>query len=74
MVKINPVTCVMEAMRAITLEGWDWGTILTWVWVAVGMLAVLPAATTWMYWRSFDVDVPEANGLIIRRLLDHRRV
>ena len=26
--KINPVTYVMEAMRAMTLEGWEWPTIL----------------------------------------------
>ena len=51
-VKLNPVTYVMEAMRAIVLEGWEWGTILTGVWVAAGMLAVLLAATTWMYRRQ----------------------
>ena len=51
-VRINPVTYVMEAMRAITLEGWDWPIIITGVWVAVGMLAVLLAATTWMYRRQ----------------------
>ncbi|MCH7737152.1 MAG: ABC transporter permease [Chloroflexi bacterium] len=51
-VKINPVTYVMEAMRAIVLEGWDWPTILTGVWVACLMLAVLLAATTWMYRRQ----------------------
>jgi len=51
-VKINPVTYVMEAMRAMTLEGWDWPTILTGVWVAVLMMTVLLAATTWMYRRQ----------------------
>ena len=51
-VKINPVTYVMEAMRAIVLEGWEWGTILTGVWVAGVMLAVLLTATTWMYRRQ----------------------
>ena len=51
-VKINPVTYVMEAMRAIVLEGWDWPTILTGVWVAGAMLAVLLIATTWMYRRQ----------------------
>jgi ABC-2 type transport system permease protein len=51
-VKINPVTYVMEAMRAMTLEGWDWPTILTGVWVAVLMMTALLAATTWMYRRQ----------------------
>ncbi len=51
-VKMNPVTYVMEAMRAIVLEGWDWPTILTGVWVAGAMLAVLLVATTWMYRRQ----------------------
>ena len=51
-VKINPVTYVMESMRAMTLEGWDWPTILTGVWVALLMMTVLLAATTWMYRRQ----------------------
>ena len=42
----------MEAMRAIVLEGWEWGTILTRVWVAGVMLAVLAVAATWMYRRQ----------------------
>ena len=51
-VKINPVTYVMEAMRAMALEGWEWWTILTGVWVAVGMMAVLLEAAAWMYRRQ----------------------
>ena len=51
-VKINPVTYVMEAMRAMTIDGWDWPTILTGVWVAGAMLVLLLAATTWMYRRQ----------------------
>ena len=39
-------------MRAMTLEGWDRPTILTGVWVAVVMMTVLLAATTWMYRRQ----------------------
>ncbi|MCH8802179.1 MAG: ABC transporter permease [Chloroflexi bacterium] len=51
-VKINPVTYVMEAMRAMVLEGWEWDTILTGAWVAVLIMTVLLAATTWMYKRQ----------------------
>ena len=51
-VKINPVTYVMEAMRAMTLNGWEWEAILTGVWVTAVMLVVLLAATTWMYRRQ----------------------
>ena len=50
--KLNPVTYVMEAMRAMTLEGWEWETIFTGVWVAGVMLAVLLVTTTWMYRRQ----------------------
>ena len=42
----------MEAMRAMTIDGWDWPTILTGVWVAGAMLVALLAATTWMYKRQ----------------------
>ena len=51
-VKLNPVTYVMEAMRAIVVEGWDWPTIITGVWVALLMMTVLLIATTWMYRRQ----------------------
>ena len=51
-VKLNPVTYVMEAMRAMVIGGWEWETILTGVWVAGAMLAVLLTATTWMYRRQ----------------------
>ncbi|MCH7737150.1 MAG: ABC transporter permease [Chloroflexi bacterium] len=37
-VKINPLTYVMEAMRAMALDGWEWGTIVTGVWVAGVMM------------------------------------
>jgi hypothetical protein len=51
-VKINRATCVMEAMRAVTLDVWEWGMILTRVSVAGLMLGVLLAAMTWMYRRQ----------------------
>ena len=54
-VKINPVTYVMEAMRAMTLDGWDWPTILTGVW---GGRPYDDGAAG-----GDDVDVSEADGL-----------
>ena len=50
--KINPTAYVMEAMRAMVLDGWDWGTIFTGAWVAGVILAVLLVATTCMYRRQ----------------------
>jgi ABC-2 type transport system permease protein len=45
---INPVTYVMNATRAIVVEGWDSSVILGLV-VLVGFTAVLMAATTWIF-------------------------
>ena len=50
-VKANPVTYVTEAMRALVVEGWEWNTILTGVWVTVVMVALLMILTTWLYRR-----------------------
>ena len=50
--KTDPTAYVMEAMRAMVLDGWDWGTIFTGVWVAGVILAVLPVARTCMYRRQ----------------------
>jgi len=51
-VAINPVTYVLESLRTIVIEGWEWGTILTGVWVLGVMLGVLMVATTWLYRRA----------------------
>ena len=50
--KINPTAYVMEAMLAMVLDGRDWGTIFTGVWVAGAILAALLVATTNMYRRQ----------------------
>lgn len=50
-VKANPVTYVTEAMRAIVVEGWEMGTILTGLWVTVATVGVLLVVTTWLYRR-----------------------
>jgi len=48
-VKTNPVPYVMEALRAMVLDGWEWGTILTGVWVAGVEMGVLVVVATWLY-------------------------
>ena len=51
-VKINPVTYVLEAMRAFVVEGWEWGTIVAGLWV-LGAMTVIPLlVTTWLYRRA----------------------
>ena len=51
-VKINPVTYVLEAMRVLVVEGWEWETILTGLWV-LGAMTVIPLlGTTWLYRRA----------------------
>ena len=50
-VKANPVTYVTEAMRAIVVEGWEMGTILTGLWVTLATVGVLLIVTTWLYRR-----------------------
>ena len=50
-VKANPVTYVTEAMRALVVEGWEMGTILTGLWVTLATVGVLMLVTTWLYRR-----------------------
>lgn len=51
-VKVNPVTYVTEAMRAIVIEGWEWNTIITGLWVTVVMVGFLMIVTTWLFRRA----------------------
>ena len=51
-VKVNPVTYVTEAMRAIVIEGWEWSTIITGLWVTVVMVGFLMIVTTWLFRRA----------------------
>jgi len=46
---INPVDYVLQGIRLIIIEGWEWGTIPTGIWVLIAMTAVLMAAATWLY-------------------------
>jgi ABC-2 type transport system permease protein len=50
-VKVNPVTYVTEAMRVLVVEGWEWNTILTGLWVTAAMVGLLMILTTWLYRR-----------------------
>lgn len=49
---VNPVTYVLDAMRALVITGWDWSTLLTGVGVLAGMTAFLIAGATWLYRRT----------------------
>ena len=51
-VTINPVNYVLEGIRVIFIQGWEWGTILTGIWVLVAMTVVLTAGATWLYRRA----------------------
>ena len=48
---LNPVNYVLEAIRALVIEGWVWSTVLIGLWVLLGMTAILMAFTTWLYRR-----------------------
>jgi ABC-2 type transport system permease protein len=49
---INPVTYVMDGMRAMVITGWDWSEILTGLWVLLGLTVLLVGAATWLYRRQ----------------------
>ena len=51
-VTVNPVDYVMQGVRAIIIHGWEWGPILTGVWVLTAMFVVLTATATWFYRRA----------------------
>ena len=48
-VKLNPVTYVMDALRALVIDGWDWSTILPGFWVLAGGTLIFVTWTTWMF-------------------------
>ena len=49
---INPVTYVLEAVRAIIIEGWVWSTISLGVGLLAGLTAFMLGLTTWLYSRT----------------------
>ena len=51
-VTVNPVNYVLEAVRAITIVGWDWTPILQGVFILLGLTAVLMGLATWMFRRA----------------------
>lgn len=50
-VTINPVNYVLEGMRVIVIQGWEWQAILPGVGVLVAMTVGLTATATWLYRR-----------------------
>lgn len=51
-VTINPVNYVLEAIRALVIEGWEWDTILIGLWALIGMSVVLIGGATWLFRRA----------------------
>ncbi len=51
-VNLNPANYVLESMRALVVQGWEWGTVLTGLWVLLGLMAVLVGGTAWLYRRA----------------------
>jgi ABC-2 type transport system permease protein len=49
---INPVTYVLEAVRAIIVEGWVWSTVGLGVGILAAFTAFLLSVTTWLYNRQ----------------------
>lgn len=49
---INPVTYVLEAVRAIIVEGWVWSTVGLGVGLLAAFTAFLLSLTTWLYNRQ----------------------
>ncbi|MBI4336497.1 MAG: ABC transporter permease [Chloroflexi bacterium] len=51
-VMLNPVNYVLEAVRAIIVQGWEWEVILPGIWVLAAMTVVFTALATWLYRRA----------------------
>jgi ABC-2 type transport system permease protein len=51
-VTVNPVNYVMESIRVIVIQGWDWDTILPGLSILVAMTVGLTAVATMLYRRT----------------------
>ncbi len=51
-VTINPVTYVLEGIRAMVISGWDWTPVSHGLWALLGLTVPLVALATWLYRRS----------------------
>ena len=51
-VTINPVNYVLEGIRALVIEGWEWDTILMGLWALIGLSVVLIGGATWLFRRA----------------------
>ncbi len=50
-VTINPVDYILVGIRAIIIEGWEWGAILPGLWALLAMTGVLLVFSTWLFRR-----------------------
>lgn len=48
---LNPVDYVLQGVRAIIIQGWEWDTILPGLWWLIATTAGLMALATWLYRR-----------------------
>ena len=51
-VAFNPVEYVLVGIRVIIIQGWEWDTILTGLWVLLAMTVSLTTVATWFYRRA----------------------
>ncbi len=51
-VTINPINYILEGVRAIVIQGWEWSTILKGLWALLGMAVVLIGSATLAFRRA----------------------
>ena len=51
-VTVNPVDYVLEGIRTIIIQGWEWDSILPGLWALLGISVVMVSAATWFFRRS----------------------
>lgn len=51
-VLLNPVDYILVGIRTIVVTGWEWGPILTALWILVGMTTAMLAFSAWVFRRA----------------------